>query len=54
LAQIDLTEEEIKTIAAVLRFSISSCPIESVSHEIEIDEEKLEKITSKLENGLNQ
>lgn len=52
MAQIDLSEEDLKTIAAVLRFSISACPLGGISQDIEIDEEKLEKLISKMEKGL--
>jgi hypothetical protein len=52
MTAIELNEGEIKTIAAVLRFSISACPLGGISQDIEIDEEKLEKIISKLEKGL--
>ncbi len=52
MVQIDLSEEDLKTIAAVLRFSISACPLGGISQDIEIDEEKLEKLISKMERGL--
>jgi hypothetical protein len=52
MTAIELNEEEIKTITAVLRFSISACPLGGISQDIEIDEEKLEKLISKLEKGL--
>lgn len=52
VVQIDFSEEELKTIAAVLRFSISACPLGGISQDIEIDEEKLEKLISKMEKGL--
>lgn len=52
MVQIDLSEEDLKTIAAVLRFSISACPLGGISQDIEIDEEKLEKLISKMEKGL--
>lgn len=48
----DLTEEEMKIISAVLRFSIAACPLGGISQDIEIDEEKLEKLISKMEKGL--
>lgn len=48
----DLTEEEMKIISAVLRFSISACPLGGISQDVEIDEEKLEKLISKMEKGL--
>lgn len=52
MVQIDRSEEELKTISAVLRFSISACPLGGISQDIEIDEEKLEKLISKMEKGL--
>lgn len=52
MAQIDLTEEEMKIISAVLRFSISACPLGGISQDVEIDEAKLEKLISKMEKGL--
>jgi len=52
MVQIDLSEEDLKTIAVVLRFSISACPLGGISQDIEIDEEKLEKLISKMERGL--
>ncbi len=36
--QIELSDEEIKTIIALLRFSIDACPIENLpEHKIELD-----------------
>ena len=52
LTTIDLNEEEIKIIAAVLKFSIAGCPIESISQEIEIDADKLDKLVAKMEKNL--
>lgn len=52
MVQIDLSKEELKTISAVLRFSISACPLGGISQDIEIDEEKLEKLISKMKKGL--
>lgn len=52
MVQIDRSEEELKTISAVLRFSISACPLGGISQDIEIDEEKLEKLIFKMEKGL--
>jgi hypothetical protein len=52
MTSIDLSEEDIKTISAVLRFSISACPLGGISQDIDIDEEMLEKLISKLEKGL--
>jgi len=52
LTTIDLNEEEIKIIASVLKFSIAGCPIESISQEVEIDADKLDKIVLKMEKSL--
>lgn len=52
MTSIELSEEGIKTISAVLKFSISACPLGGISQDIEIDEEKLEKIISKMEKSL--
>jgi hypothetical protein len=49
---IDLNEEEIKTLIAIMQFSIAACPLGSVSQEFEIDAEKLEKLIAKMEKGL--
>jgi hypothetical protein len=36
--QVQLEDEEVKTIIAILRFSSSSCPIEDLpEHKIELD-----------------
>jgi hypothetical protein len=53
MTSIDLSEEDMKTISAVLKFSISACPLGGISPDIEIDEEKLEKIIAKMEKGLS-
>ncbi|MGI0073895.1 MAG: hypothetical protein ACREA3_08790 [Nitrosotalea sp.] len=52
MTSIDLNEEEIKTLIAIMQFSISACPLASVSQEFEVDEEKLEKLISKMQKGL--
>ena len=48
----DLTEEEIKIISAILKFSISACPTDSISQDVEIDAEKLDKIAEKMDKSL--
>jgi hypothetical protein len=35
-----------------MQFSIAACPLGSISQEIEVDTDKLEKIIAKMENGL--
>ena len=52
MASIDLSEEEIKIITAILQFSIAACPLDSVSQEVEVDAEKIEKLIAKMEKGL--
>jgi len=52
LTAIDLGDEEIKTLIAIMKFSIDACPLGSVSQEFEIDAEKLEKLIAKMEKGL--
>ena len=49
---VELNEEEIKTLIAIMQFSIAACPLNSVSQEFEVDAEKLEKIIAKMENVL--
>ncbi len=52
MTAIDLTEEEIKILISIMQFSIAACPLGSVSQEVEVDADKLEKIIAKMENGL--
>jgi hypothetical protein len=49
--QIELSDDEIKTIIAILRFSIDACPIENLpEHKIEID--TVNNLISKFEQTL--
>ena len=49
--QIELSDDEIKTIIALLRFSIDACPIENLpEHKIEID--TVNNLVSKFEQTL--
>lgn len=49
--QIELSDDEIKTIIALLRFSIDACPIENLpEHKIEID--TVNNLILKLEQTL--
>lgn len=52
MVAIDLTDEEIRMMSAVLRFSIAACPTDSISNDIEIDSDKLEKLAEKLDKSL--
>jgi hypothetical protein len=48
--QVELSDEEIKKIIAILRFSKDSCPIESLPGNIDNDE--VESLVSKFEKTL--
>ena len=49
---IDLTEEEIKIISAILKFSITACPTDNISQDVEIDADKLDKLAQKMDKSL--
>jgi hypothetical protein len=48
--QVELSDEEIKKIIAILRFSKDACPIESLPENI--DSDVVESLVSKLEKKL--
>ncbi len=48
--QVTLNEKEIKTLIAIMKFSIDACPLASVSNDFEIDSEQLEALISKLDS----
>ena len=48
--QVELSDEEIKKLIAISRFSIDACPIESLPEKIESDE--VEGLVSKFEKAL--
>ena len=49
--QIELSDDEIKTIITLLRFSIDACPIENLpEHKIEVD--TVNNLISKFEQTL--
>jgi hypothetical protein len=51
LHTIELTDDEIRTIIALLRFSIDACPIENLpEHKIELD--TVNNLVSKFEQTL--
>ena len=52
MVTINLTEEEIKIISAVLKFSIVACPTDNISQEVEIDADKLDKLAQKMDKSL--
>ena len=45
-------KEEIKIISAVLKFSIAACPTDSISNDVEIDADKLDKLAQKMDKNL--
>lgn len=49
MARIELEEDEIRAIVDILRFSLTACPIESVSRQEKITRNLIESIISKLE-----
>jgi hypothetical protein len=49
---IDLNEEDMKILKAIMQFSIVACPLGGVSQDVEIDTEKLEKLIAKMDIGL--
>ncbi len=49
--QIMLNENELKTIIEVLKFAEGACPIQDITHEFDIDADKLEGLISKLEKA---
>ncbi len=49
--QIELSDEEIKKIITILRFSVDACPIESLPENV--DNDKIENLVSKFEKTLD-
>jgi hypothetical protein len=47
--QVELSDEEIKKIIAILRFSKDACPIESIPENID---DEVERLVSKFEKTL--
>ncbi|MFZ0184113.1 MAG: hypothetical protein WAL88_04695 [Nitrosotalea sp.] len=52
MVTVDLTEEEIKIIRDVLKFSITACPTGNISLDVEIDEDKLDKLAQKMDKSI--
>lgn len=51
---VELSYEEAKTIVELLKFSLDSCPIESISHEVDITSDKVQDLITKLEKTLQK
>lgn len=54
MVTLNLSEEEVKIISAILKFSISACPTDSISNEVEIDADKLDKLAEKMDKSLGK
>jgi hypothetical protein len=52
VSQLVLNEQEIKMLIDISKFSIAACPLGSISQEIEIDADMIDKLISKMENAL--
>ena len=52
MVTVDLTEEEIKIISAVIKFSIVACPTDNISQDVEIDADKLDKLAQKMDKSV--
>ena len=42
--KIELTEEEIKVIAEILKYSLGSCPVESISDQVSVSVEGVQEL----------
>jgi RIO-like serine/threonine protein kinase len=49
---IELTDEEVKILRAILKYSLDYCPIESLSHELSITNDDVQDLIIKLEKLL--
>jgi hypothetical protein len=50
--KLELSSEEVKTIVEILKYSIDSCPVESISDKVDISIAKLQDLILKLEATL--
>lgn len=48
--QVDLSDDEVKKVIAILRFAKDACPVESISGNI--DDDAVEDLISKFEKSL--
>ncbi len=47
--KVDLSEEEIKLIADILKYSVGNCPVESISDRVNVSEDKIEELAARLD-----
>lgn len=52
LRQVELLNEEIKTLIEILKYSLDYCPIEGISYEITISKDEIQNLIAKLEKTL--
>jgi hypothetical protein len=48
---IELTEEEIRIITEILKYSLDSCPVESMSNQVNISADGVRELVAKLEKA---
>jgi hypothetical protein len=48
--RVELTDDEVKKVIAILRFAKDSCPVESISGDI--DDDAVNNLVSKFEKSL--
>ena len=49
--KVEFNDEEIKTIIGILKFASENCPIGTASDEVDITEDKVKNLISKLEDA---
>lgn len=49
---IEFSDEEVKILIEILKYSLDYCPIEGVSYEVQITRDKVEDLIAKLEKVL--
>ncbi len=52
--KIELSEDEAKIISEILRYSLGSCPVESISDQVHISTDKVEDLAARLEQAVKR
>ena len=47
--QLELSDQEVKVLLAILKYSLDYCPIESVSNELNVTSDEVQNLITKLE-----
>lgn len=50
--KLELNEREARILREILKFSLDYCPVEGVSHELEIARDEVQRLVTKLEEKL--